>query len=350
MAALRTTCVGAPVVLGGVILALVSPCSPANAGDYKDKDFSLRFPAAMNRFSSYADVAGVGGASAGSKWASSVNPAATGWLEIPGRFHTCVNPQYSAICFREGTKLHVATESLTVDLKQWGVFQPAAAQAHSNVRPTKDGLDLDYEMEYYQLQWGKRFGRWAFGLNYNYSPSQLQFDLGPRKVSKTRAETHGMRLGGLCQVAEKLLAGLVLDYSESTGRTVLHDFMGFGIGDIVVHDTTRQYGVRPGMSFEYKKDSAVYFDYQYLRLSNDTGRLRAHRFFAGVDHELIDGFFVRGGMNFDIRGNAAVTCGVGIYPCDWFTIDIGYQCDMFPEVSRELGSSHTFALSLGFTF
>ncbi len=39
---------------------LLMGISTAQAGDYTDKDFTLRFPAAMTRFAIYGDVAGVG--------------------------------------------------------------------------------------------------------------------------------------------------------------------------------------------------------------------------------------------------------------------------------------------------
>jgi len=338
------------VCLAAAACLLLGLCVTARAGDYKDKDFSLRFPAALNRFSPYADAAAVGGASAGSKWSSSINPASTGWLALPGRYGVSLSPQYSALCFDQGTKMHVTSQAGVVDLKKWGVLQPAIAQVHSNTRTTSEGLDFNYEMEFYQLQWGKRLGKWAAGANFSYALSETEHQLSGLRVVRTRSDTYALRVGGLCEVVDKLLAGLVLDYGESKGRTVFYDFLGFGIGEIKVHDTTRQYGVRPGVSYEYMEDSAVFFDYQYLRLTNDTGRLRIHRFHAGVDHRLIEGLFVRAGTAFDIRGNAAVTCGVGIYPTDWFTIDVAYQCDMYPEVDLEFGPSHAVTLSLGFTF
>jgi hypothetical protein len=337
-------------LLLGTACVLAATDASALPGAYEDKDLSLRLPAALSRFSSYGDVAAVGGASAGSKWPSSVNPAAVAWLEIPSRLKTNLSPQYSTVSFDNGTRIHVATASATFDMGPWGAFQPAFAAAHTNVRPTRDGLDFSYDMEYYQFQWGKRLGRAGLGLNFNYSPAQTEFKLDRWRVSKTCSDTYGLRIGGLYEVLEKVLAGVVLDYSESKGRTVMYDFLGLGFGDVKVHDTTRQYGVRPGISFEYKKDSAILFDYQFARFSNETGRLRAHRFCCGVDHELVKGLFVRGGVNFDARGNTAFTCGLGVYPCDWLTIDVGYQHSMFPELEPELGRAHALTISVGLQF
>ena len=52
----------------------------------------------------------------------------------------------------------------------------------------------------------------------------------------------------------------------------------------------------------------------------------------------------------DVEGNAAWTAGLGIYPTKWFTIDIAYQNNMFPELAPEFGRSQTLSVSLGFTF
>ena len=112
--------------LAGVIALLIAlACLENNAyaDGFDDKDFSLRFPAALSRYSSYADVAATGGASAGSKWQSSVNPASTGWQSIPSRYHFTLSPQYSSIIFREGTILHVIAESVTKDFEEFGTFQ-----------------------------------------------------------------------------------------------------------------------------------------------------------------------------------------------------------------------------------
>ena len=57
-----------------LIILVLWPGSVYTKG-FEEVDLSLRFPAALSRFSSYADVAAVGGASAGSKWGSSINPA-----------------------------------------------------------------------------------------------------------------------------------------------------------------------------------------------------------------------------------------------------------------------------------
>ena len=158
-------------------IALVGFGNFAYADGFDDKDFSLRFPAALSRFSSYADVAATGGASAGSKWQSSVNPASIAWQSIPGRYHLSLSPQYSAIMFQEGTVLHVISESVTKEFEKFGTLQVSLAQVRSNERAIQAPLPdykFSYDMNYMQAQWGKRFSDdFAIGGNFNYSSSEV---------------------------------------------------------------------------------------------------------------------------------------------------------------------------------
>jgi hypothetical protein len=341
--------------LVGVIasfIALASLGTYAYADGFDDKDFSLRFPAALSRFSSYADVAAVGGASAGSKWQSSVNPAATGWQSLAGSYHISLNPQYSAIMFQEGTVLHVISESVTKEFEKFGTLQVSAAQVRSNERDTRQDIfgskiKFAYDMNYAQVQWGKRFSDdFALGGNLNYSSSEVTNKIDTLKLADSSSDSYGFRVGTLYRIAENLLGGLVVDYSESPSTTTIYDIFGLGIGDVEVKDRTKQFALRVGPSYEYRKDSTVSLDYQYSSFKNDTGNLEVHRIFAGIDHRIVDALFIRGGVALDNHGNASWTCGLGIYPLKELGIDIGYQYDMFPEIRTEFGRSHLLTLSI----
>jgi hypothetical protein len=322
----------------------------ACAGGFDDKDFSLRFPAALSRFSSYADVAATGGASAGSKWQSSVNPAATGWQRIPGSYHLSLNPQYSAIMFQEGTVLHVISESITKDFEKYGTVQASLAQVRSNDRAIRAPLPdytFSYDMDYAQVQWGKRFtDDFALGGNFNYSSSDVTNKLDTVKIADSSIDSYGIRVGTLYRIAERLLGGLVVDYSEAPSTMTTYDIFGFGIGDLRVDDKTKQFTLRAGPSYEYRKDSTVSLDYQYGSFKNDTGTMEVHRIFTGIDHRIIDALFVRGGLALDHEGNTSWTCGLGIYPLKQLSIDVGYQYNMFPEIQPEFGRSHLLTMSI----
>ena len=248
-----TSCLLSALLLGG-------PAASVLADGFEAESLSLRLPAALTRFATYGDVAGLGGASAGSKWASSINPASVAWEPLAGDLRLAFSPQYSSLAFENGSRLDVCAEAFTWDLGEFGVIQPSLAQVRSNTATTRQGLDFRMDMDYAQVQWAKRFGDdWAFGANLNFAKSETRYDLGALDldVSESSGETYGFRLGTLHRPAPRLLAGVVFDYAFSPGRTTLFDFMGTGVGDVRVKDTTHQYVLRPGVSYEYAKDSAV---------------------------------------------------------------------------------------------
>ena len=140
-----------------VLAAVAIGClaSPARGGSYSDADFSLRFPAALSRFASYGDVAAVGGASAGSKWSSSRNPASVGWLDLEGKLKVCVSPQYDKLWFDNGTEIDVLAESLTFDANEWGTFLVAAGQISSNEETLRNGYEWEFAGDLDLAQWAR---------------------------------------------------------------------------------------------------------------------------------------------------------------------------------------------------
>ncbi|MCX6150056.1 MAG: hypothetical protein NTX22_06000 [Ignavibacteriales bacterium] len=340
-------------LFGAIILfiALANLGSYAYAKGFDNKDFSLRFPAALSRFSSYADVAATGGASAGSKWQSSVNPASTVWQNIQGNYHLSLSPQYSQILFQEGTVLHVISESITKDFNNFGTVQVSLAQVRSNERAMRAPLPdykFLYDMDYVQVQWGKRISDdLTLGGNFNYSSSEVTTKYIAETHTYTSSANYGFRVGALCSIINNLLGGIVVDYSESPSTAKVYDIFGSGIGNLQVKDRAKQFTLRAGPSYEYSSNSTVNMDYQYCSLKNDTGNMEVHRMFAGIDHQIVDALFARGGLALDNNGNTSWTGGVGIYPFKQLSIDIGYQYNMFPEIQPEFGRSHLITISIG---
>jgi opacity protein-like surface antigen len=270
---------------------------------------------------------------------------------MPGRLGLNLSPQYSAIPFQSGSVLHVVDEALTWQDPTWGTFLPAAAQVYSNHEATTEGLLLDYQLSYFQMQWGKRFtDNLALGVNFNYGSSDLGFAAGPAAVSQTHSDAYNFRFGLLHRPLERLRWGVVFDYGFAPSRTTLYDFLNTGVGNVDVRDTGYQYLLRPGVAWEYQEDSALCFDYQLATFFDDSGSLYVNRFFVGVDHRVIKGFFVRSGVALDDHGSAAWAAGVGIYPSERLTLDLAYQYDMFPELHPELRRSQVLAASLGLVF
>lgn len=320
------------------------------ADSLSNKDFSLRLPAALSRFSTFADVAGVGGASAGSKWQTSVNPASMAWQSLEGAYKLSFNPQYSAIIFEQGTVLNVVSESATKDLGRYGTLQVSLAQVFSNERANRQEVLFGYDMNYLQLQWGKRLSNdLAVGLNLNYASSEVSNKLTTMPLAESSSDTYGFRGGVLYQVVPNLLAGVVIDYAVSLSSTTYYDILGLGIGNQIIHDRTKQFGLRVGPSYEYAKDSTFSLDYSYNSYLNDTGSLDLHRFHLGVEQKVWEGLFVRGGYVLDGYGNSSLTSGLGVYPSKQFSVDLGYQYSMFPEIQPEFGRSHVITVSLSLT-
>ncbi len=69
-----------------------------------------------------------------------------------------------------------------------------------------------------------------------------------------------------------------------------------------------------------------------------------------MDHEFVPFLNGRAGLAMDDRGNASPTLGLGIFPSEKVFIDVSYQRDMFPEVRREFGRSHTIGIALSILF
>ena len=339
------------LLVAAAVSGLAIP-SVSLAGDYKHKDFSLRFPAAMTRFSTYGDVAGVGGASAGSRWSSSINPAATAWLDVEGPMQMCASGQYAEVSFGCGLEVGVFAESLTVDADKYGTFLVAAGQIKSDQATMKSGFEYYWAGDMLQLQWAKKFSDdWALGFAFSYTKSVVRNKLGTVPIAKSNSDSYVVRAGALRKITDKWLAGIVVDYGWSRDRTCWYAIPAWGIAESHTYDRTRQILVRPGVSWEYMKDGTVYLDYQFGTFWNDTGRLNVHRIYGGIEQGFFEWVYPRVGFTWDpARGSWAYTCGMGFYPTKWLSVDVAYQYDMFPELSEDFGRAHVFNVSVSLTF
>jgi len=331
-------------------LVLFHPEEGCAAG-FDNVDFSLRFPAALTRFSPYADVAGVGGASAASKWQSSANPAAMAWEPMPTGSVVAISPQFATIGFSSGTRLNVFTESLLADAANAGRFMVSSAQVRSNNATDRPGLDYGFGLDLGQIAWAKRFSdEWAGGFAFAYDRSHTNFGMGPVDVAHTGDETYSVKLGVHYRPAPDWHLGVVLEQAVTDSTTDYFDVYGTGVGTVRTQDSTWQTTVRPGVAYEYAAGSTIYVDYQFGRFSNETGTLTVNRVFAGIEQKIFDCVFLRGGSNADARGNVGWTAGIGIYPTSNISLDFGYQYSNFPELEAEFGRSQSFTLSASISF
>ncbi len=324
--------------------------SQSAAADSYDADFALRLPAALTRFAGYADVAAVANTSAGSKWATSVNPASTGFLLASSQWKLGLTPQFSAIAFDEGSRIYIASEALTWESPRSGTFLAAAAQVWSNEASIALGPEFDFEADVTQLQWGIRVSPdIAIGLNLNYTDSAVNFAQSGLDLAHTDSEGIDFRAGVLYQLNPKLRTGIVADYGASLNDNRQLVFAGSAFQQVSGESTTEQFILRPGLSYEYAPDSTIFADYQMVLISDtDAGHADFHRFSAGVDHQLFRGIFIRAGSLVDTTGHFSWSCGAAVSPAKWMSIDLAYQHDFFPELSPELGHSQTLTISMSF--
>lgn len=330
------------------------PGSRSAASELERFDFSLRFPAAISRFASYADVAAMGNAQAASEWSSSINPASAAWPHAGRKYTRSFSPQANALRFNSGTNLYVLSEALTVDTGAHGVFLPGAAQISSNHRTDRFGFGFRFEADFFQLQWAKLIAPdTTVGVNFNITRSKTTFDVADFVVARSEGESYNFRLGILQRIAPAVRLGSLVEYGSAPGSTdgVFFDPFTGAPQAFRAEDTTEQILVRTGIAWEYSPGSTLCIDYQGGWFRNDTGTLRVHRFPIGIEHLVIkDILFLRAGATIDTRGDVAGTAGLGLSLSDRATIDVAYQKSMFPELRPEFGSAETFTLSVGVSF
>ncbi len=346
------------LAIGLCVMALMlSEVSNAIGGrPLEEYDFSLRFPAAISRFASYADVAAEGGAQAASEWSSSTNPASAAWPkpDAAERPRIALSPQFSAIGFGSGNHLYVTAEALTIDAGKWGVFLPALAQVTSNNEQRRDGLGYRFDAQYYQLQWGKLINpAWTVGANVNVTSSSTRLDVAGTRVARSRSDSYNFRLGLVHQALPRLRVGMVLDYAATPSRTtaVVFNPATFAIETQRTTDTAHQVLVRTGLVWRYADGCDLYLDYQAGVFTDATGTLHVHRFPIGIEHMLIRNvLFLRAGTLIDTRGNIALTTGFGLSLGKRASLDVAYQYDMLPEIRQEFGPAQSLILSLAVGF
>ena len=345
--------------LGGFCWWIVAaaPLGSAVAGRPLDEaGFSLRFPAAISRFASYADVAAEGGAQAASEYSTSGNPASAAWPKPAAapKFRTSFSPQASVVGFGSGNRLYLTAQAMTIDAGKWGVFLPAIAQVTSNGEQQRDGLGFRFDAQYYQLQWGKLVApKWTVGANLNVTTSTVRFQNDAARVARSRSESYDVRLGLVNQILPKLRVGMTADYAYGPSRTrrLQFDPQTFSVSNVRRTDHSHQGLLRVGLTWEYAEGCDLYADYQGGIFSDGSGTLYVHRFPLGIEQAIIkDILFLRAGITLDTRGNVALSGGVGLSVRENASIDLAYQYDNFPEIRAEFGVSQTLVLSLAVGF
>lgn len=323
--------------------------APAHAdveGAFAPIDFSLRFPAALAKFSSYGDVAGFGGASAGSRYGSGVNPASLDWTPLPGAPFS-VSPQVSRVRFDHGAALRIATVSGSYGSGAYGTFQPSYARVTNEGEMRGDFLLVDGNVA--QLQWGKKLDdQVAIGVNANHSTFKTRAGFGGQPAADSDSRSNSVRAGVLWAASQNLLAGLVVDYASGRAATSLLDPDCFCFNRF--DDSSRSATARLGLSYTYAPQSALYADYLVGRYRNDTAAMVSRTAMVGAEHLVLPWLYLRAGLAYELRGAWGKTFGIGITPSKNVSIDLALQRDMFPELHPEFGHSTLANLSISVAF
>ena len=323
-------------------------CAPAHAdagSSFADIDFSLRFPAALAKFSSYADVAAFGGASAASRYGSGINPASLDWMAAAGaRFS--ISPQGSRLGFDRGANLRISTISGSSSAGA-GSVQGSLTRVSNDGSPTGDFLLADGH--YAQLQWGKKLnGGIAIGANINHSHFKTSAGFGGQLAADGDSISNGVRGGVLWAASPRLLAGLVVDYSTGTAVTDVFNPECFCFTQF--DDSSRSASARVGLTYEYAPQSSVYADYLVGRYRNGTTSMLSRTAMAGAEHLVLPWLYLRAGVAYETRGAWGRSIGIGIMPSKTMSIDLAVQRDMFPELHPEFGGSSVANLSMSVAF
>lgn len=330
-------------------MVMLLTCAPARAdadSSFAAIDFALRFPAALAKFSSYGDVAGFGGASAGSRYGSGVNPASSDWMPPPGAPYS-ISPQVSRVGFEHGAALRIATLSAGFSSSTYGSFQPSYARVTNE--GSMSGDFLLSEGHYAQLQWGKKLDdRLAIGANVNHSQFKTRAGFDSQLAAESDSRSSGVRGGVLWAASRSLLAGLVVDYSSGHSASSLLDPNCFCFGRF--DDSSRAATARLGMTWEYAPQSSLYADYLVGRYRNDTMSMVSRTAMAGAEHLVLPWLYVRAGLAYELRGAWGKTIGIGITPSKTTSIDFALQRNMFPELHPEFGNATVANLSISVGF
>jgi opacity protein-like surface antigen len=332
-------------------LVILVTAGQAAADGIDDARMSNRLAAAISRFPRYADTGGYAGASAGSRYSSAVNPAGSAFSPACGDNGLGTSLQYADLVTEQGTRVHIAAFSLSIDGGEWGVFQPSFLVLDSNRASMKDGIDFAWSGWSAEVQWSRKVtDTTAVGVNLSYLESEMDFGMGELDISEAMSKTYQLRLGVLHEFTKRFFAGIAVDYAVAPSRTRAFDFMGLGTGTEREDDTSEQFIVRPGIYTFLTDDLTLYADYQFATFEDDTGRLTVHRFYVGADQTVTEGLYARLGTAVDTEGNVSLALGLGIAPSETVYVDIAYQYDVFPELEPEFGRADLFSIGLTVLF
>lgn len=371
-------------------------CLTTLAGEFEREDFTLRFSAALSRLSTFADVAGQGGASAASVRSTSVNPAALVWRPIRdprGALLSAASVQYNGLFFARGTELTAASESLNYYPAQDWALKFSATQLRSNEEPVRQGPLFEFDLNAWRIDIGHRFASvrhpFALGLQLAYSQSETnavlpagEYPVGPgaaklpfrkQPVRDSDRQSFSVRFGWQISVLpvvdaadDRLLAGVVIDYANHP--TKLGTFHAAPAIAGVTQDapdtervTFQQLLVRGGVAWKYldrpwhgnsvvRRVGYARLDYQWGWFARRGAELQVHRVTAGGNYPILPNLQVNAGVTADDRRHLSWSAGLSFFPTRTMSLEAAYQHDLLPEIADDFGHAETVVVSAGMAF
>lgn len=331
------------------------------ADDFSAYDFSVRFPTSLSHFSPFGEVAGKAGTGAASIWGTSPNPACISWgfqdnpctHEKYKHADYALSGQYTNMRFDEGQEIRFITQALILDLGEAGVFRFGLANANSNEEVIRGfPVTFNFDLIGGRIDWGYQINpQVRIGLGGGYSQSETTFAAPFFDAIHTDRETWSLRAGIAASLAEdsRWMVGLMADYGQ--GRNHSKTLLPDGAGNLTAGretETVDQFMLRPGIAWAVTEDktSWVNLDYEWTRFAIPAETLNNHRIMLGADYLVMDTFHVRAGTFTDLRGNLGWSAAIGVHIPGGVHIDLAYQNNAFPEVSKEFGSAQTFNVSV----
>lgn len=371
------------------LLVLQSVLSSTLAKGFDDQDFSLRFDAALSRFANYGDVVGLGGASVGSTFSSSINPASTVWRSFypSGNRPPKTNPdgdidyrshqsghwksaslQYTDINFDNGGSLLVRVLGWTYDTQnhsnptsfEIGIANASTTTSRWRTPPIGSTLErpnFNLDADILTMGVSRRLDETlTVGGDVGYQSSESITNHESVLYADSDSDSWNVNFGILKMLKEtknfdtrnvkpNQLFGLMVTFGK--GNTDLD-----GINNSKIQSEQRQ--IRLGISQRWQEGTYSYFDYQLGRFENKDEHLTIQRIYLG--HQLqfnqrLYGFraplYTRFGVVYDAEDNTSYALGFGL-ASEKIHLDIGFQRDMFVELDRELGGSNLCNFSLSF--
>ena len=327
-------------------LALSIMTNVVIANNFDDFDLNTRITAALNRFSTYGDVAALGNASVGSPYSSSFNPGSSAWYAKDIDVNNVISPQYVPISFDNGADLNTTIFATVFETESVGSIQPVYVKLNSDTFMFVDGSTLDFDADVYQIAWSNKISNtYSMGFTLAHTQSESNATFLGIPTGDTQSSNYSLTFGGLHGLSERLFLGYTATYSDDSSTTRVFDPFNTGIGTIETQSKQDALDLRLGFSYWFENDWQVFSDVQHAIFESPFGDLNVNRIFAGVSIPFSDRIYGRLGFIHDDDSNTTSTIGLGVYPNDNVGFEIAYQDNTLPELNADFGESSLLNLS-----